>query len=127
MAVRMRASAAGRSRGDVAPLLLPLLLLLAACTPRWQENQHLVRVGMSEVEIEDLLGTPSARIRVPAMAGRPALLRWQWGDSLSTLATGALFPDTIPERVLAIGFDETATVEFIRPPLPPWPGSAPSR
>lgn len=113
-----RCGAAGRT-------LAAAVLLLGGCASAWQERQHLVAVGMSEGEVESLLGPPSSRVQVPPQAGRPALLRWQWGDSLSTLATGAMFPDSIPPRVLAIGFDEDSKVEFIRPPLPPWPGSTP--
>lgn len=109
-----------------ASMIAPLLgasLLLGACGAKWETNHRLVKPGMSEAEVEELLGEPSSRVRVPAIGRRPALMRWQWGDSLSTLATGRLYPDSIPERVLAVGFDEHAKVEFVRAPQPPWPGS----
>lgn len=110
----------------LALLVGPLLagtMLLGGCGAKWQTNHRLVKPGMSQAEVEELLGEPSSRVRVPALGGRPVLMRWQWGDSLSTLATGRLYPDSIPERVLAVGFDEEAKVEFVRAPQPPWPGS----
>lgn len=103
----------------LALCVLVASLVLGACSARWQENQDRVRVGMTQAEVEELLGPPSSRVNVPEFAGSPAYVRWQWNDNLSTLATGAMYPDTVPDRVLAVRFDaEGRVVEWHSPAVP---------
>ena len=103
------------SRVRVAGLasLIVLVSMLAACATTWREHERLVEPGMSEAEVLELLGEPSSRVKVPAWGERPAYVRWQWNDNLSTLATGAMFPDTVPDRVLAVSFDAEGKVSDI--------------
>ena len=104
----------------LALCVLVASLVLGACSARWQENQERVRVGMTQAEVEELLGPPSSRVNVPEFAGSPAYVRWQWNDNLSTLATGAMYPDTVPDRVLAVVFDADGTVTTVSLPSEGW-------
>lgn len=92
------------------------VLFLGACTSAWRDHVSEVAPGMGRAEVLELLGEPSSKVEVPAWGDRPARERWQWNDNLSTLATGAMFPDTVPDRVLAVSFDkEGKVVEVVRP------------
>ena len=91
---------------------------VAACTSAWRDHGSLVEPGMREAEVVELLGEPSSRVDVPAFGDRPAYVRWQWNDNLSTLATGAMFPDTVPDRVLAVIFDADGRVVEVVEPRP---------
>jgi len=99
---------------------LVAILAITACSSKWQENQDRVRVGMTQAEVEELLGPPSSRVNVPEFAGAPGYVRWQWNDNLSTLATGAMYPDTVPDRVLAVGFDAEGKVNAVSLPSGDW-------
>jgi outer membrane protein assembly factor BamE (lipoprotein component of BamABCDE complex) len=100
----------------IAGAVLSVLSSLAACTSAWRDHGSLVEPGMSEAEVVELLGEPSSKVDVPAWGNRPAVARWQWNDNLSTLATGAMFPDTVPDRVLAVVFDaDGRVVEVVEP------------
>jgi outer membrane protein assembly factor BamE (lipoprotein component of BamABCDE complex) len=104
---------------QIAGAVLAVLSSLAACTSTWRDRGSLVEPGMSEAEVVELLGEPSSKVDVPAWGKRPAVARWQWNDNLSTLATGAMFPDTVPERVLAVVFDaDGRVVEVVEPRSP---------
>ncbi|MFZ9691634.1 MAG: hypothetical protein ACO3EP_06290 [Phycisphaerales bacterium] len=100
-------------------LVVAIATTLAACASKWRENEGLISTGMSREEVVELLGEPSSKVEVPAWGDRPAFARWQWNDNLSTLATGAMFPDTVPDRVLAVSFDaEGRVTEVVLPRTP---------
>lgn len=74
---------------------------------------------MTQAEVEQILGPPSSRTQVPA--DRQATLgyreRWQFGDSLSSLASGAVFHDAPDDRVFAVFFDDDGRVLRTQEPL----------
>ena len=103
----------------------------SGCTPpAHAANWEHLRVGMSRDEVSSLLGTPSSRVVLrspagpadPAATGAPAGERWQYGDSLSSLATGALFPDQADERTWSVFFSSDGTLTGFRPPA--WEAAA---
>lgn len=81
----------------------------SGCATQCQENFGAVREGMSKAEVETLLGAPSSRWPGdgPGEEGRE---RWQYGDNLSSLATGGLFREPDTSRVYAVWFDEKGNV-----------------
>ncbi len=118
--VRGRVAAASAVRAVIRGVLVAAIATtLAACASKWRENEGLISTGMSREEVVELLGEPSSKVEVPAWGDRPAFARWQWNDNLSTLATGAMFPDTVPDRVLAVSFDaEGRVTEVVLPRTP---------
>jgi outer membrane protein assembly factor BamE (lipoprotein component of BamABCDE complex) len=118
--VRGRVAAASSVRAVIrGVLVVAIATTLAACASKWRENEGLISTGMSREEVVELLGEPSSKVEVPAWGDRPAFARWQWNDNLSTLATGAMFPDTVPDRVLAVSFDaEGRVTEVVLPRTP---------
>ncbi len=67
-----------------------------------------LRKGMSESEVVALLGQPSSKtppqMNKNGQVDVPAF--WQYGDNLSTFATGAMFKDQPPsDRVWVVFFD----------------------
>ena len=97
-------------------VLAAVASLLAACESRYQENWDRLKVGMSKVQVEDLLGAPSSRYEPRAENGKVVVAeeRWQYGDNLSTLATGAVFPSEAHPRAWAVYFDEKGQVTSFR-------------
>ncbi|MGA1707980.1 MAG: hypothetical protein ACO4CI_04735, partial [Phycisphaerales bacterium] len=93
----------------------------AACSSKWREHESQISAGMSEAEVLELLGEPSSKVKVPAWGEQAGYVRWQWNDNLSTLATGAMFPDTVPDRVLAVSFDAEGKVTEVVLPRPTGP------
>lgn len=77
-----------------------------------------VRSGMSRDQVHELLGDPSSRYQreVDASGEVLRLERWQYGDSLSTLATGAVFSDLPDRRVWAVMFDDEGLVLMTQEP-----------
>jgi hypothetical protein len=118
--VRGRVADASAVRAVIRGVLVAAIATtLAACASKWRENEGLISTGMSREEVVELLGEPSSKVEVPAWGDRPAFARWQWNDNLSTLATGAMFPDTVPDRVLAVSFDaEGRVTEVVLPRTP---------
>lgn len=89
--------------------------LPSGCATQCQEHFGAVREGMSKEEVETLLGKPSTRWtgERPGEEGRE---RWQYGDNLSSLATGGLFREADTSRVYAVWFDENGkVVSFSQP------------
>ena len=89
------------------------LACLVSCATKWREHEAMVEPGMSQAEVLELLGEPSSKVNVPPWGEQPSYVRWQWNDNLSTLATGAMFPDTVPDRVLAVSFDAEGKVSEV--------------
>jgi outer membrane protein assembly factor BamE (lipoprotein component of BamABCDE complex) len=95
---------------------LVLIAPLCACESRYQENWDRLKVGMSKVQVEDLLGEPSSRYEARTDEGKVIVpeTRWQYGDNLSTLATGVVFPTDADARAWAVYFDADGRVSRFR-------------
>jgi outer membrane protein assembly factor BamE (lipoprotein component of BamABCDE complex) len=96
--------------------MLPLILLLSACESRHQENWGRLKVGMTRMQVEDMLGEPSSRYEPRTENGKVIVPeeRWQYGDNLSTLATGVVFPSDADARAWAVYFDADGRVSRFR-------------
>ena len=103
-------------------LLMSLIAALSSCSSQHIEGFHQAEKGMSKAQIRDLLGEPSSIYfdtddqKMDAGGHWPE--RWQYGDTLSTRATSALFPENAPDRVWVIYFDDQGTVTGTRTPQP---------
>ena len=99
-------------------ILVPALLvaLLCACESRYQENWDRLKVGMTKGQVENLLGEPSSRYEARTDEGKVIVpeTRWQYGDNLSTLATGVVFPTDADARAWAVYFDAEGRVSRFR-------------
>jgi len=97
-------------------LSLTLVAPLGACESRYQENWDRLKVGMSKVQVEDLLGSPSSRYEARSDHGKVIVPeeRWQYGDNLSTLATGVVFPTDADARAWAVYFDADGRLSRFR-------------
>lgn len=96
--------------------------LLAGCAPpQYEENWSRLSVGMTQEQVEATLGKPSSTFaptiaRGEAAAVGTARVRWQYGDSLSSLGTRVLFPEEADERAWCVFFGADGRVtEFERP------------
>ena len=91
-------------------------LTAAACESRYQENWQRLKPGMTKTQVEDLLGEPSSRYEPRKENGKVVIAeeRWQYGDNLSTLATGAVFPSEAHPRAWVVYFDEKGAVTSFR-------------
>jgi hypothetical protein len=95
---------------------------LAGCaTPAYEVNWNRLRTGMSRDDVQGLLGQPSSRHLpksnedgTPPAPGRGE--RWQYGDTLSSFATGAVFPEEADERSWRVFFANDGTVSGFRAP-----------
>lgn len=108
-------------------LLMGFMATLQSCSSQHVDRFHQAEIGMSKDQIRDLLGKPSSvYFDTDAKhmdAGGHWPERWQYGDTLSTNATGALFPENAPDKVWVIYFDPDGTVSGTRVPEPsqePW-------
>jgi outer membrane protein assembly factor BamE (lipoprotein component of BamABCDE complex) len=97
-------------------LLLLSFLALLSCSNQHVQEFHQVHQGMSRSEVRELLGTPSSTFAANQEGGIPLPERWQYGDSLSTMATSAMFPDHAPGGVWVVYFDGNGRVSNIRKP-----------
>ncbi len=95
---------------------------LAGCdSPQYEQRWERLHTGMTQGEVEALLGKPSS-VHVPKKrsegaedASGPARgERWQYGDTLSSLATGAMFPDEADERAWIVFFGQDGKVTGYR-------------
>ncbi len=127
----MPVAAPGTAVGTMARLSMLAGLAVAAlsgCQSRPRATFSLIQLGMTQYEVREVLGQPSNTISAPAPTpGDPAMpwtTRWQWGDTLSTSATSALFPDQPPSsRIGAVWFNGAGHVVAVQIPDP----SAPTR
>lgn len=97
--------------------MLAAVAWIAACGPSGAQFAGL-KEGMTKAEVVALLGEPSSRYpALEAKGGPPRIERWQWGDSLSSLATSAAFTDQdAPESVWVVYFGPDERVVRWRPP-----------
>jgi len=91
-------------------------IVAAGCESRHQENWSRLKPGMTKTQVEDLLGEPSSRYEPRKENGKVVVAeeRWQYGDNLSTLATGAMFPSEAHPRAWVVYFDEKGNVSSFR-------------
>lgn len=108
-------------------LLATTLMLSPGCTQRHEASFGGLEQGMTRDQVRELLGAPSttfyATEELRAEAGGAYRERWQYGDTISTRATGAMFPESAPDRVWVVFFDEEGRVDSFREPHPsqePW-------
>jgi hypothetical protein len=95
----------------------------AGCeSPRYEINWNRLHAGMSRAEVESMLGQPSSTYVPPPAdpnAVRPRSSargeRWQYGDTLSSFGTRAMFPDEADERAWCVFFGPDGTVNGFRP------------
>ncbi|MBL9148002.1 MAG: outer membrane protein assembly factor BamE [Phycisphaerae bacterium] len=85
--------------------------VLVGCATQASENFHAIHEGMTKPEVLDLLGKPSS-----TWSGEGGTERWQWGDSLSSLATSGVFHEADTARVWAVWFDDEGRVSFYSEP-----------
>lgn len=118
----MKRSPLPRSGAAALTALGAAAALLAGCETQYKDNWSRLREGMNQEQVETLLGEPSSRIAARRDGDEIIVpfARWQYGDNLSTLATGALFPAEAPDRVWAVYFDEQGRVVGFREPIQPW-------
>jgi hypothetical protein len=99
-----------------------LVVALSGCAaPQHEANWQRLRVGMPRTEVEQLLGRPSTTYVPPRDDRGPGPSpargeRWQYGDTLSSLATRAVFADEADERAWVVFFGADGTVSGFRPP-----------
>ena len=102
--------------------------LMGCQAPRYEMNWNRMRVGMTHDEVAGALGEPSSSYIPPPAAvvkpGTPATHapsplrgeRWQYGDTLSSFATRAVYPDEADERAWCVFFGPDGKVSGFRPP-----------
>lgn len=119
----MNSGGAGRRLGALL-LLAAALAPAAGCqTPAYEANWNRLHAGMTRSDVESALGRPSTTYvpppADPASARRPGPMRgerWQYGDTLSSMATRAMFPDEADERAWCVFFGPEGTVTGFRAP-----------
>ncbi len=92
------------------------LCFAQGCESKYQDNWGKVHTGMTKQEVEALLGPPSSKYDAKEVDGEVIVAedRWQYGDNLSTLATGALFPSEAHPHAWAISFGPSGRVSQIQ-------------
>ena len=92
-----------------AALLSAAFLLTACASQQVVDRFDTVTVGMTKDEVVALLGKPSSHWplsqKLDGMTGE----RLQWGDGLSSLASGALYRGD-PDRAYCVDFDDGGKV-----------------
>lgn len=96
----------------------------AGCqSPQYETNWNRLRAGLDRTEVESLLGRPSSTYAPPppdaSRSDRPPVVgmeRWQYGDTLSSMATRAMFPEEADERAWCVFFGADGRVSGFRPP-----------
>jgi hypothetical protein len=112
---------ARRVRRVVVAACAAVAALAGCATPAYEVNWNRLRTGMSRDDVQGLLGQPSSRHLpksnedgTPPAPGRGE--RWQYGDTLSSFATGAVFPEEADERSWRVFFGDDGTVSGFRAP-----------
>ena len=100
-------------------LALPIALLVQSCQTPDQGRFEQLRKGMQDCEVMTLLGKPSSK--TPAVTGKDGKVispaSWNYGDNLSTLASGTMFKDQPPpENVWSVFFGPDGRVSGWRTP-----------
>jgi|GEM_PF-4455581 len=111
-----RTSVGSRTRGQSAALRFGCAaiaawcaLLVACASQRVVDRFGEIQTGMTREEVIAILGEPSSRWmlsdKVDAVDGE----RMQWGDGLSSLASGAVYHGK-PDRAYCVDFDRAGKV-----------------
>ncbi len=104
------------------------VVLTACAPPQYETNWSKMHAGLSKDEVEALLGKPSSTFTPQQPASEPkegarvrprARERWQYGDTLSSLGTRALFPEEADERTWCVFFGPDGRVTSFERPLAP--------
>jgi len=100
-------------------LSLPLAIVAPSCQTPEQGKFSQLRKGMQDWEVMTLLGKPSSK--TPAVTGKDGKVvspaSWNYGDNLSTLASGTMFKDQPPpENVWSVFFGPDGRVSGWRTP-----------
>lgn len=84
-----------------------VLAVFVGCASQARERFAELRPGLTQPEVEALIGRPSVVIPAEVSEDGTVLVgpRWQYGDNLSTITTAATFPRTVPDRVWVVWFD----------------------
>ena len=116
----------GAHAASWAAAALACVVLTGCEAPRYETNWDRLRAGMTREQVGELLGDPSSRDRpkysdeermgVAASGGAVVTERWQYGDTLSSLATGALMPHEADERAWCVFFGPDGTLTEFRGP-----------
>jgi hypothetical protein len=109
-------------RRDNATMRLVILAAVAACnflascaSQEVVERFDRVKPGMTRDEVVAMLGAPSSTWALVAKRDGIDGERLQWGDGLSSLASGAAF-DGEPDRTYCVVFDKDGKVVRAAPP-----------
>ena len=117
-------------RANASLLSALLLLTLTSCVSVDKVRFESVEIGMSKGQVREILGEPSSTYqRETDASGRMLRLeRWQYGDTLSTLATGAVFSRHPDRHVWVVYFDADDQVLDVSEPdwSPEPPSTVPS-
>ena len=117
-------------RANASLLSALLLLTLTSCVSVDKVRFESVEIGMSKDQVREILGPPSSTYqRETDASGRMLRLeRWQYGDTLSTLATGAVFSRHPDRHVWVVYFDADDQVLDVSEPdwSPEPPSTVPS-
>ncbi|MSR19217.1 MAG: outer membrane protein assembly factor BamE [Phycisphaerales bacterium] len=107
--------------GKVAIIALAIvgMTALTGCESQCQQQFASLKNGMTRAQVEELLGKPSSKFEPSEEPGATLLSqeRWQYGDNLSTLVTGAMYPTGAPDRVWVVYFDDQGLVSSMHPPV----------
>lgn len=89
---------------------LSLVILLTACASQQVVDRFdSVTVGMTKDEVVAILGKPSSRWTLSPKLDGLSGERLQWGDGLSSLASGAVYRGK-PDRAYCVEFDDAGKV-----------------
>lgn len=117
-------------RANASLLSALLLLTLTSCVSVDKVRFESVEIGMSKGQVREILGEPSSTYqRESDASGRVLRLeRWQYGDTLSSLATGAVFSRHPDRHVWVVYFDADDQVLDVSEPdwSPDPPSTVPS-
>ncbi len=93
-----------------------MVIASLSCESVYQENWGRLKPGMTKEQVEELLGSPSSHYEPRSEDGRVIIAqeRWQYGDNLSSLATGAMFPSEAHPRAWVVYFNEQGQVTSFR-------------
>ena len=74
-----------RHKNSLAPFLLAICIALAACTKITQENFNRVQDGMTEAEVQAILGAPTTSSKVDVLGVSGTASRWTSSDAEITI------------------------------------------
>ncbi|MEE2682270.1 MAG: outer membrane protein assembly factor BamE [Planctomycetota bacterium] len=99
-------------------MLLAVVFSTPGCQSQSRPGFETVEPGMSRQQVRDILGTPSSTYEreVDSQGAVLRVERWQYGDNLSTLATGILYSDLPSDSVWVVFFDEQGRVTAVQVP-----------